>query len=182
MTKIHDISTHEITFNDVFLFDTNVWMFLFCPIGNYKAQKQKKYSSFFDKLVRNKGTIFINSLILSEFSNAYLRLDYNLWKDKPENRTQQLDYKRDFTQTQQFKETVGDVKIALKNILKITERCNDDFSSINFDRVLTNFGNTDFNDSYYLETAQKNKWKVVTDDADYFNVSSNIEIITANIR
>lgn len=181
MIKIHDISTHEITFNDAFLFDTNVWMFLFCPIGNYKPHKQKKYFSFLAKLVRDKRTIFINSLILSEFSNAYLRLDFNIWKDEVGDKSK-LEFKKDFTKTQQYKDTVVQVKNAIKSILSITQKCNDDFSSINFDKVLTNFGNIDFNDSYYLEIAQKNKWKVVTDDADYFNVSSNIEIITANIR
>ena len=180
MTKIHDISTYEITFNDIFFFDNNIWMFIFCPIGNAKEYKQKKYSSFLDKLVRNKGTIFVNSLILSEFSNAYLRLDFNLWKE--EQPTNELEYKRDFIKTQQFKATVIDVKNAIKSILKITQKCNDDFSSIRFENVLNNFGDTDFNDSYYIETAQKNKWKIVTDDADYFNVSSNIEVITANIK
>jgi len=180
MTKIHDITTYKVTFSDNFFFDTNVWMYIFCPIGNYKPHKQKIYSAFFNQLIRDKRTIFINSLILSEFANAYLKLDFNLWKDEPLNKSKQLNYKKDFIKTQQFKQTVVEVRKSINSILRVTQKCNDDFSSIKLENVLGSFGNIDFNDSYYIETAQKNKWKIVTDDSDFFNITSNIEVITAN--
>jgi predicted nucleic acid-binding protein len=181
MGKIHNISSYKPAYTDVFFFDNNVWMFLYCPIGGYEANKQRKYSAFFNELIRNKRTIFINTLILSEFSNAYLRLEFNIWRKKPENIGKD-NYKKDFVDTQQFKQTVGEVKEQINNILKVTEKCSDEFTSISFNNVLANFGlNLDFNDSYYLELARKKGWKIVTDDADLKNNQSGIEIITANI-
>lgn len=80
MIKIHDIKTYAPFSSDVFFFDNNVWMFLFCPIANYEKQKQKIYSNFFNKVNTAKSCIWINSLVLSEFCNAWLRIVYNKWK------------------------------------------------------------------------------------------------------
>jgi hypothetical protein len=67
--------------------------------------------------------------------------------------------------------------------LKIAEKGNDDFNALQFDNILSEFGNCDFNDSYYLEMARYKKWKIVTDDADLFkNNKLNIEIITGNLN
>jgi len=78
---------------------------------------------------------------------------------------------------------VSEVKIAIKSILQIAEKNNDDFNAVNFENVMDEFGNCDFNDSYYLELARLKNWKIVTDDADLFkNNKLDITIITANIN
>lgn len=182
MIKIHDITTYQPSSTDVFFFDNNVWMYLFCPIVNYERSKQKMYASFFSEVNSANSCIWINSLVLSEFCNAWLRIEFNNWKKKPEN-SSRFDYKKDFVGSQAYKDSIKEIKQTLQTILKKAERATDDFNAINLDHIFIELENCDFNDSYYLELASRKKWKIVTDDADLFkNNKLNVEIITANIK
>jgi Zn-finger protein len=82
MIKIQDISTYIPKATDIFFFDNNVWMFLFCPIANAKKEQQKKYSQFYKEVNSVSACIWINSLVLSEFCNAWLRIEFKNWKNK----------------------------------------------------------------------------------------------------
>ena len=182
MSKVHNIDTYKPTSTDVFFFDNNVWMFLFCPIGNYKKDKQSKYSTFFSAICTAKACIWINSLVLSEFCNSWLRLEFYNWRNKSANAGKN-DYKSDFVGTQEYKDTIQDIKKTLPQLLKKSERNSDNFNAINLDSIYSELENCDFNDSYYLELSRMNKWKIVTDDADFFKKNKlNVEIITANIK
>ena len=44
---------------DNFFFDNNIWIFLFCPIGNHDKNKQKIYSSFLQSVRQANATIWI---------------------------------------------------------------------------------------------------------------------------
>lgn len=182
MTKIHNIDEYSPTSGDAFFFDNNVWMYLFCPIANAQQNKQRKYSNLFKNIISAKACIWINSLVLSEFCNAWLRIEFNNWKKKPQNNPS-ADYKKDFVTSAAYKDVIVEIKETLPQILKKSERTSDDFNRVDLDRIYAELSNCDFNDSYYLEQANINKWKVVTDDADLFkNNSLNVEIITANIK
>jgi hypothetical protein len=82
MNNIYDIDNYCPSENEGFLFDCNVWMYLFCPIGNYKSNIVYKYSTFFKKILVNKSKIFILALTISEFFNSYVRLEYNINQGK----------------------------------------------------------------------------------------------------
>jgi predicted nucleic acid-binding protein len=182
MSEIHNIESYRPSSNDVLFFDNNIWMYLYCPIGNYQKEKQQKYSTFFKYVCSAKSCIWINSLVLSEFCNAWLKIEFDNWKKKPEN-IGKSNYKKDFVQSVAYKEVVQEIKLTIPNLLKNTEKCSDNFNFIDFNLVLASFENCDFNDSYYLTLAHTNKWKIVTDDADFFNNSTlNVEIITANYK
>lgn len=182
MIKVHDISAYNPSSTDVFFFDNNVWMYLFCPIVNYEKSKQTKYASFFSKVNSANSCIWINSLILSEFCNAWLRIVYINWKKKAVNALNN-DYKKDFVCSKAYNESIQEIKLTLQSILKKVERATDDFNAVNLDHIFSELENCDFNDSYYLELASKNKWKIVTDDAELFkNNKLKVEIITANIK
>ena len=173
------IQSYQPKITDSFLFDNNVWVFLFGPISNVDKQKQIIYSAFLKEVRQRKCAIFINSLILSEFCNYWLRLEFNLWKKQF---GVQKEIKRDFKPTQKYLDTVSEIKNAIKSILSSTERGTDNFNNINLDNIFDNFGSCDFNDSYYIELAQTNNWKIVTDDADFLNYSNNVDVITANYK
>lgn len=180
MAKVFNILKYQPSFNENLFFDNNVWLFLFCPFSNYKKEKQRAYSEFLKNVIQKKSAIFINSIVLSEFCNYWLQTEFKKWqKDNPAPK--KLDYKKDFIPTAEFKKAVADVKVALNKILQIASKNNDDFNAIDFDNVISEFGNCDFNDSYYLELARFRKWKIVTDDADFFDKNLEIDIITHNI-
>ncbi len=164
-----------------YFLDNNVLMLLFCPIGNYqKNTNQREYSRFFYEALNVKSGIVVNSLVLSEFCNASLRIDFNLWKK--ETQQYNLDYKKDFVGTKRFVETVSSLRSAVKSILKVCHRTNDEFNSIDENVLFSLFGECDFNDAYYQVLSQKKGYKVVTEDYDFFqNRLPGIEIITARI-
>jgi len=124
--------------NQTFLFDTNIWMFLFCPIGNYKEKKQKEVSKFFERLLAApKFHIIINSAIISEFANAFLRLDWKLWRD--EEKQYGADFKKIYFKTERCKNTRKAIAHILRSkILAISERCPYSFNALDMD-VIFNF-------------------------------------------
>ena len=180
MANVHNIGGYTPKFTDTYFFDTNVWIYLFGPIANNRKREQKEYSNFYKLLIQGGKGIFVNSLVLSEFANTGLRIDFNLWKK--EEQKFDADYKRDFVGTDRFKGTVDDIKQAIKAILSKSERMTDNFNSISIANLFSEFGKSDFNDAYYIELARMNDWKIVTHDADFFTDNSvNVDIITANI-
>ena len=119
--------------------------------------------------VEDGDAIFINALVISEFCNQWLRIEFKTWSKKFSDTKE---YKKDFIHTPEFKNAVLDVKDALIKIFRITERGSDNFNAIDLQNLLQEFGISDFNDSYYIELAHLNKWKIVTDDADFFRFAS----------
>lgn len=175
MPNIIDITHYNPKFGDSFFFDNNIWVTLFYPKGDVDSKKQTIYSNLLDLIKQRNCAIYINSLILSEFCNYWLRTDFKLFS-KGNN---SLQYKRDFIGTDSFYRSVSYLKETLTRILKTTEKANDDFNAISFENIMTEFGTCDFNDSYYLELARQNKWKIVTEDTDFFKDNKlNIDIIT----
>ena len=70
--------------------------------------KQKHYSSFLQSITTSRSTIFISSMILSEFSNRNLRMDFVLWKD--DTGKHNADFKKDYVGTVRYKETVQEIQ------------------------------------------------------------------------
>jgi hypothetical protein len=162
------ISSYSIKGLDTFFFDNNIWMYIFCPLGNYqKDKRQNVYSKFFSYALSRNSHIFTNALILSEFSNRFLRLDYNLARDEPINIGKMNDYKRDYVGTPRFVSTVADVKHCLTKIISVCQKSSDEFNSINIGDVLTSFIKIGFNDSYYIQLASTKRWIIVSDDSDF---------------
>jgi len=126
MSDVIQIQNHSIQASDTYFFDANIWIFLFCPIGNKKRDAQKVYSAFYKELIKRDCTIIINSLVLSEFANTYLRIDFKLWKGNRNN----LDYKKDFVGSQRYLSTIYDIKNAIKGIKYYSSISNDDFDKL----------------------------------------------------
>lgn len=166
----------DIKSNQTFFFDNNIWMFLFCPIANYEQRKQKSASQLLDNILRMNNSIAINSLIVSEFTNSYLRLDFALWKNEVQNHT--ANFKKDYFNTEKALETRNTIMYTLKNsILKIADRYPDNFNSLNFDHISKLFTNLDYNDALILDVCDKNDWILVSDDRDFTAIKRDITII-----
>lgn len=169
---------YRITSSDLFFFDNNIWMFLYAPIGNYAQAKQNAYGNLLDYIIERKRPIFINSLIISEFVNANLRGEYEIWKMKPEN-AHASKYKENFLKSAVYDSSLKSILAALKSILSITTKGNDNFNAINLDHVFNEMTSCDFNDSYYLQYSNLGNYIIVTDDGDLFrNNKSAVNIIT----
>lgn len=163
--NITKINSHSIKSNNSYFFDNNIWMFLFCPIGNNNSKKQEILSNFLSDILSRNCSIIVNSLIISEFSNASLRLDFDLFK-KEGNIT--ANFKKDYFPTDRCKNTRQAISSAIKQIEKFSEKYNDQYNSINLDSILNNYCDvSDFNDCYFAQICEENNWLFVTDDHDF---------------
>ena len=179
MSNIIDVNTYNPNESDKLFFDTNIWMFLFCPIGSYKKDMVKKYDGFLKRAIQSKTSIFISSLVLSEFFNAYTRLEFNILKRRDSANYQ--DFKRDFRGTEKYKKLVMEIKTTIRTkILKTSERINDKFVDIDLDKVFEDIEESDFNDNYHKVLSSNEDIKIVTDDYDFVRVEESISVITAN--
>lgn len=175
--KIIDIKTYSPKSQDIFFFDNNIWMYLFCPLSNYNKSRQKQYSNFLQSIQTSKSTIFINSMVLSEFSNRYLRMDFEQWKKDTDNYN--VEFKSDYVGSKRYSEIVDEIKIQINQIMKFCEKSTDNFNAIDLNNVFNHFHQIDFNDSYYIELAKLSKWKIVTDDQDFITYTGHdLEVIT----
>lgn len=177
MAKLKDIRNYQVSPMDSFFFDNNIWVFLFAPIASSNERKQNAYASFLSRVQSANAMIFTTSMVISEFANFCLRLSFRQWKDREPRG--EVDYKRDYIPTQDYKEAAEDVKDSIKEILKISERRPDDYNAINLDKILSNIHVADFNDNYYAELCTKNNLKIVTDDKDFAKLDNKyLEVIS----
>ncbi|WP_281310665.1 type II toxin-antitoxin system VapC family toxin [Flavobacterium flavigenum] len=177
-----NIETYKIGYTDQFFFDTNVWLLLFGNLANYQKKDQKEYSKFFKESLQREIPIYISSMILSEFANVLLRVDFKQWKTKNKF-TESKDFKKDFGITPDYKKSVKNAKELLQSILDLPNihLISDFFNGIDKETILKDFDIVDFNDAYLVELIRNNKYKVVTNDKDFQKLESKIDIITNQI-
>jgi len=179
MNIIINISSYSPKKSEPFLFDANIWMYLYCPLGNYNKRIIRIYDQFLKQLIHANSTIYISSLVLSEFFNAYCRLEFYIKKKK--NPSRYNDYKKDFRTTQEYRELMTIIKKTVKSqILKLAQRIDDEFSDIDIDKLFSIMDKSDFNDCYYHILAEHKNIAIVTDDRDFGIKNSNVKILTAN--
>lgn len=172
-----NIENYKIGYTDQFFFDTNVWLLLFGNLANYKPKDQREYSKLFKESLQRDIPIFISSMVLSEFANVLLRIDFKQWKTKF---SEPKDFKKDFGLTPEYKNSVQNTKGLLKSILELPNihLISDSFNGINKENILSDFDIVDFNDAYIIELARSNNYKLVSNDKDFQKLDSKIEIIT----
>lgn len=171
------IMAYEPKDDDKVFFDTNVWLYLFCPIGNYKKEIVEQYSSLFLKVLKSKCRIYTTSLVISEFFNTYCRIDFKI--KKQENPGKYRVYKSDFRNTEEFNNLAEDICDIINNkIFKYSQRIGDDFNNIDMNKILIADNNFDFNDKYFAQLCEENNIKIITNDKDFLRVSNNVEVIT----
>lgn len=160
-----------------YIFDTNIWMLLFCPLGNIRREKQEKASKLLSYIISVNGSIILTSLILSEFSNAYLRLGFEQWRKIPENVRGK--FKADYFNSEDAVNNRKAITSAINNILNLKPimKFPDNFNNINLSNLLKNFQAVDFNDYFIMEYCKKNSFILVTDDKDFEKVDSGISIV-----
>ena len=145
-----DIRNYAPKSMDNFFFDNNIWVFLFCTIGNHDKSKQKIYSTFLQSVRQVNATIWINSLVISEFANVSIKLDYNLWKKNEVKKVSletDLDYKQVYRKSQRYHDTVASICAAINQILVLCEKCTDNFNALNIQSIHSHYIDIDFNHS-----------------------------------
>lgn len=173
--KISDV---KVSPTDSFFFDTNVWMFLFAPLANAKPYKQKQYSCLLRDIRTRNACVWISSLVISEYVNAVLRLEFKQWMRK--NHFINADFKHDFRPTIEYKNALSDIKLQVSDILSVATRRPDDFHNTDIDSLINVMGDQlDFADALIVKSCFQAGLKLVTDDKDITESVLSISVITA---
>lgn len=174
------ITDHTVSPTSSYIFDTNVWIFLFAPLAGAKRYKQKVYSQLLADILSRKATIWITSIIISEYVNAVLRLAFKQWMHNKELRN--ADFKHDFRPTADYKMALSDVKVQVSEILNICACRPDDFNSIDVSTIISSMSTNsyDFGDAMIVDVCKRNKEiRLVTDDSDITEAELPFTVITA---
>lgn len=176
----YKISDHKVSPASSYIFDTNVWIYIFAPLAEAKKHKQKAYSQLLKDILSRKATIWISSIIVSEYVNAVLRLSFKQWKRK--NGLYEADFKRDFRPTEEYNTALSDVKAQMSDILSVCECRPDDFNHINVTSIINSMGTAscDFGDAMIADVCNRNREiRLVSDDSDITEVELPFMVITA---
>lgn len=181
MSNIVCISSETPTQNDMLFFDCNVLMYIFYTYGNYDPSLVSPYRSYFGKAVCVGAKIVLPAVELSEFINTYSRQEYNRYMRQNHLKANTYHFKTNYRPSPDYATTVADIRNIVNNqILKVAQRIDDRFTSMNLDHLYDNPGEFDFNDRFYINLAQHYNVKIITHDADFKNCSQSIPILTAN--
>lgn len=162
---LYNIEKFEPKANEMYLFDANVWLYLYSPVTQYSYYIREIFSQFMYKCVEVGAKICVTSLIISEFYNTVMRIEY-----KAHNTDM---YKRDFRNRQTLGyDLLGIIKYC---ILSKAEKINDDFDNFKCDDFSAEY---DFNDYYIMKLCKSKNIKVVTNDADFKVFSKEVDVIT----
>lgn len=176
--QIDSVSKHIVAPNSAYFFDTNVWIYIYGPIASAEQKKQAIYSTLLRNIIDHKATIFVSSLVLSEYINAVLHIGFKQWKRATGNFN--ANFKFDYRITADYQDRLKEAVLQVQEILKVCERRPDDFHIVNIGVILASMNqNADYNDAYYIHDCEKIGMKLVSDDSDMKNVQSAITLITA---
>lgn len=175
MSNVISISTYTPKEGDKFFLDTNIWMYLYCSIGNYKQSVVETYNKFYEQILSSNAVIYTSSLQISEFFNAYCRLEFKFAKESNPN----LEYKKDFRNSNAFDDLMKHLKqIVNKKILKNSIKMDDRFSQVDVEKLMSNEKSYDFNDEYFINQCINESIMIVTNDRDFLDHPSSIQILT----
>lgn len=177
--KVDKLKEHNVSPLNSYLFDTNVWLYIYGPLAGSEKRKQSQYASLLRDIVDRKAGLFITSMVLSEYINRVLRIEFERWKKY--KGLYNADYKRDYRATEDFQDALADVKAQVKDILyNVTQKRPDDFNNIDIDGIVNSMSNSaDFNDVYLVRCCERGNMCFVSDDKDIVNIQSSIRLIQA---
>ena len=163
--------------DDIFLLDTNVLLTLFYPF--MIKNTMSPYQIFYSKALKNKASFILPAIQVSEFINRCIRFSYDLYRG--DNSTKDFEFKRDYRNTDDYREKMQSILDIMKNdILPVFTVVDDHFSEISQEKIYLYGFSYDFNDALLVQIAEKQKSSIITNDADFANYPTKVNLISAN--
>jgi hypothetical protein len=158
------------------LVDANVWLYLLPPAAQPASRWAGGYSRAYGNMLGAKATPVVDALILSEYLNRYLRIEYGaFWASTYSNF-------KNFRQSSDASNTLGNAVAELTQITRDASVCDTPLSGIDLTALFGEIksGAIDFNDGLLVENCRQNGWKLLTNDGDM--TMGGIEVLTTNTR
>jgi hypothetical protein len=179
-----------------YFFDANVWLMIIQ--GREKVEPYKRpYIDFFEALVTlsdacsgdNKPIIVVNTALISEAFNAFLRSEFDLYKERrlteigisqqEQRRIKEMGFKRDFRSLDEYDEAKSEFQSNMAAYWPYIQWLKEEDTGIDLERLIQQIpGNLDFNDYYYYEICIEKGYTFITNDRDF--IVDGITILTCN--
>jgi len=170
-----DARRYEFAKDQPILVDANILLYLYPPPSDSNYGWTRTYSAVWERLLKAQSCPLVDSLILSEYCNRYLRIEYVASNDSFGN------FKA-FRRSAHASEVLRNVSAELKQIASSCQLADTPITHMNFDEILQalSTGEQDFNDLILAENCRVNNWSLLTNDSDM--TMSDIDVLTANRR
>jgi predicted nucleic acid-binding protein len=174
--KAYDLESYSFSPGEQILIDTNIWLYLFPAPGNPLQPFAQQYSRAFSKLVSSKAQPVLDPLVLSEYLNRYIRIEW-----EGQNKSQYPKFK-DFRNSADFSRVASSAGTFAKMILHYCQIHSIPASELDLNHALADFsaGGVDFNDALLVDICKKRNIKFMTNDADFQR--GGIDVLTTNPR
>lgn len=176
--RIKAIDVAKVSDRPLF-FDANVLVYLFGPVATPSNQWLiEAYAMIFKHCLTQQSKLCVDVIVLSEFINRFLRIEYEKQVKNQGLDKNKYDFKR-FRSTDEGIQAAQDIESVVKQkILKRFQIIGKLFTEL--DIAAIGLVNADFNDGLIVKTCKEHQCVLVTNDADFSG--TDIDILTANSR
>ena len=170
--KASDVRYYNFTPQDKLFLDANIWLYLYGP-PKPRSHWVPIYSSVFNRILRAKSRIHIDVLVVSEFINAYARLEWQFV-------ARHFNSFKNFRSSSYFKPVAEDIAADVELVLSYCSKIESSFIALPINALLADSatGNLDFNDQVITELCKSNGFMLITNDSDF--KTQEIPVLTAN--
>ena len=162
--------------------DANVLIEVFSKVSPEPSSLQRDTSKIYSVIVKQKN-LFVDFNVVSEFINRTHRVQFAEWEQfencKPGKENQKLDYKKDFRNSREGKNTLNDIYTKVKTILNHLQVVGKAFQGDDLEHFLQ-LDELDFVDKAIKSICHEHNMVLFTNDIDFKN--SGIDVLTANLK
>ena len=164
------------SFSEKFFFDTNIIYYIFGPFSDLGSVRDRSYSEFYKKCLENSSEIYINNSVISEFSNLYIKENYNLCSENHP-------IFKEFRKTEDYKQIIKNLSDDWYHILQDCNVCSTEVDSKRVCSIIDEMPERmmDFNDELIAHDCLSNDFILVTHDFDFSNYP-DLSLVTGNSR
>ena len=177
--SVHDARSYEFKPVEKILVDANVLLYLLPPSSSRDVPVRfQEYDFVFRRLLKAQAVPVVEVLVLSEYFNRCLRLEYAAYCQHRRGKN----YKsfKAFRLSRHGLRALAQTAEDGEEILKRCQLTNTDVEALDLRQILRAVatGTVDFNDSILIGNCQHHGWKLLTNDGDLSR--GGIEVITTN--
>ncbi len=158
-------------------FDTNILIYLFWPTGD--SDWGRNYTTLFAKLLKQKNKMAADFIVISEFINRAMRIEFENWKYTSDQAHSSSKFK-EFRDSLDGQNTLSDIyQVVNAGILDKFDISGKNYTKANIEEFLI-VDNLDFSDKAIATICKENGFILLTNDYDF--AKTDLELLTLNSR
>lgn len=169
ISSINNIGQQKI------FFDANILIYLFWVSGSSRWENQ--YATLYTNLNKRNKKFVVDFIVISEFVNRAIKLEYNSYLSSNNLILSELKYK-EYRNSEAGQDALKDIYMVVQDeILKNFEIIEKSYSKNDL-ILMCNVDNLDFSDKAIIKICNENQFILLTNDLDFKN--ENIDILSCH--